>query len=196
MFTLHNKPLKGFDGQQVSLHSDHDALSFGDVFELWANNEEFRTFFIDALANLPYVAIRWELPQVRSDTVGQPFECVVINSPDLRAEADILTFRSLFDQLPAGDVGAFSNLGGDALMILPSPVSKESAYSHLLTFLRTAPVRQKHKFWQVVGESTINRLSEKHVWLNTAGGGVAWLHARLDDRPKYYVYSSYRQAFA
>jgi len=30
------------------------------------------------------------------------------------------------------------------------------------------------------------------TWLSTAGGGVAWLHVRLDTRPKYYRYNPYR----
>jgi NADH:ubiquinone oxidoreductase subunit len=37
-----------------------------------------------------------------------------------------------------------------------------------------------------------NRVGEQPVWLSTAGMGVAWLHVRLDDRPKYYGYSPYR----
>lgn len=36
------------------------------------------------------------------------------------------------------------------------------------------------------------RLGLKPVWLNTAGGGVPWLHIRLDDQPKYYRYQAYR----
>ena len=31
------------------------------------------------------------------------------------------------------------------------------------------------------------------IWLNTAGGGVAWLHIRLDHRPKYYRYLPYKK---
>jgi hypothetical protein len=37
------------------------------------------------------------------------------------------------------------------------------------------------------------RVSAKPVWLSTAGGGVAWLHVRLDDRPKYYAHAPYRR---
>jgi len=36
------------------------------------------------------------------------------------------------------------------------------------------------------------RLSSRPVWLSTAGGGVSWLHVRLDDRPKYYHHAAYR----
>ena len=196
MFNLHSEPLSGFDGQLVSIGSNHGVLSFKDVFELWVHEKDFRAFFIEILAELPYAAIRWELPPVKSATAVRPFECVIINGPDLDTKADLHTFRGLFDRLPAGDVGVSPNLGGDALMILPSPVNDESSYSHLLAFIRTAPDQQRHRFWKVVGEATISRLSAEPVWLNTAGGGVAWLHARLDDRPKYYVYSAYRHTVA
>jgi hypothetical protein len=37
------------------------------------------------------------------------------------------------------------------------------------------------------------RLSARPVWLSTAGAGVAWLHVRLDDRPKYYGFDEYRE---
>jgi hypothetical protein len=35
------------------------------------------------------------------------------------------------------------------------------------------------------------RVSTTPVWLSTAGAGVAWLHVRLDDRPKYYSHRPY-----
>ena len=36
---------------------------------------------------------------------------------------------------------------------------------------------------------------EAPTWVSTEGSGVAWLHARLDARPKYYHHAPYR-AFA
>ena len=36
------------------------------------------------------------------------------------------------------------------------------------------------------------RISDRAVWLSTAGAGVPALHMRLDDRPKYYHYDPYR----
>jgi hypothetical protein len=32
------------------------------------------------------------------------------------------------------------------------------------------------------------------IWLSTAGMGVAWLHIRLDERPKYYSHKPYAVA--
>ena len=33
----------------------------------------------------------------------------------------------------------------------------------------------------------------KPVWLSTSGMGVAWLHFRLDQRPKYYTYRAFAE---
>jgi Family of unknown function (DUF6940) len=35
--------------------------------------------------------------------------------------------------------------------------------------------------------------AEFRSFFSTAGAGVAWLHVRLDDRPKYYGYPPYRR---
>ena len=36
------------------------------------------------------------------------------------------------------------------------------------------------------------RIGPLPVWLSTAGGGVDWLHMRLDERPKYYRHLPWR----
>jgi len=33
---------------------------------------------------------------------------------------------------------------------------------------------------------------EAYFWLSTSGLGIAWLHVRLDERPKYYTHAPYR----
>jgi len=38
------------------------------------------------------------------------------------------------------------------------------------------------------------RLGERRLWISTAGGGVAWLHVRLDSSPKYYGFRPYAVA--
>ena len=35
-------------------------------------------------------------------------------------------------------------------------------------------------------------LGSQPLWLSTAGGGVDWLHMRLDKRPKYYRHLPWR----
>src|SRR5262249_59079316 len=61
-------------------------------------------------------------------------------------------------------------------------------------FVRQAPDTQRHALWKLVGAAMQRRLGAKPVWLSTAGAGVSRLHARLDDRPKYYSHEPYREA--
>ena len=67
------------------------------------------------------------------------------------------------------------------------------AYPHLATFIRAASADHKHALLSAIGSALVRRISDTPVWLSTAGLGVAWLHVRLDSRPKYYKYLPYRQ---
>jgi len=90
-------------------------------------------------------------------------------------------------------VVVFPNLGGDAVLIAPCPRGHVDAYPHLAAFLRQGEKDQIRKLWQVAAETLLDRLSDTPVWLSTAGIGVAWLHLRLDTRPKYYRYRPYAE---
>ena len=79
-------------------------------------------------------------------------------------------------------------------MIAPCPDKPQADFGHLAAYLRNSTERQQHLLWELVGAAMQRRVSLTPVWLSTAGGGVAWLHIRLDDRPKYYVYEPYRRA--
>lgn len=99
-------------------------VAYREILQAWQDNFQFRCYFIELLVTSPFAAFRWETPPLTKNSGDRPFECVLINSPDLDREPDVQT--------------------------LP-------------------------------------------IWLNTAGGGVAWLHIRLDHRPKYYRYLPYKK---
>jgi hypothetical protein len=171
----------------------------------------------DILKNAPYEAFRFETPGVSPNALSlMSFEFVLVkdstlvrfgSTPDKDTFAEFLTSPSCNDgSKPAGCV--FTNLGGDATLVAPrdwspesSPSLYSSSYGHLANFVRGAPEEQVLKMWQTVG----NVLKEKYLdhklssseantskWFSTAGDGVAWLHFRLDSRPKYYHYLPYR----
>jgi hypothetical protein len=122
----------------------------------------------------------------------RPFEFVVLDSPDLARPADATAFADQFPNAKDG-VAVFANLGGDATMIVPCPIAEPAAYGHLAAFVRLAPETQRDALWRTVGEVLAQRLGPKPLWLSTAGAGAAWLHVRLDARPKYYGHAPYRQ---
>ncbi len=192
MWTVSREELPGGKGQRLLFARDGRSLSVLAVLRAWRGSDRFRTFFNTLLAETPYTAIRWETPAVSSTTARQPFECVLLDSPGLDRHPDPGAFAEHFvDDGPS--VVSFANLGRDAVMIVPRPLGEPDRYGHLAAFVRGAPPEQRDALWRAVGEAMLARISVKPVWLSTAGAGVAWLHVRLDDRPKYYGHMPYRQ---
>lgn len=187
-----SRSLDGQKGIKISLSTETAPLSTRQVIRLWQESAEFRGWFNGLLIASPFAAFRWETPAVTIATAGRTFECVLLDRPELTDTPDVNAFAEHFRRANGKTVIAFPNLGRDAILIVPCPGGPLLAYSHLGVFVRNAPPAQIHAFWQAVGQTLERRLGTKPVWLNTAGAGVAWLHIRLDDRPKYYAYIPYR----
>jgi hypothetical protein len=178
--------------QLVAVSHGHEAVSFAEAVRMWrADQDAFRLYFIDLLADCPFHCFRFETPPITAGALGRPFEFVLVDSPEIDLPADPRDFQSHFDAR-ADDVLVFDNLGGDATMIVPRPREGVPGYAHIAGFTRQAPQAQQLLLWKTVGETLHRMLGDAPLWLNTAGGGVPWLHVRLDSRPKYYVYGPYR----
>ena len=193
MWTYRSEDLTEERGLRFFVDLDAKPATFADVLRGWQGDAMFRAMFNDLLAASPFSAFRWETPPVTIATVTRPFEFVLLDSPRLARPPDPDAFAEHFKNSPEAEVVTFPNLGRDAIMIVPGLKTDLSAYGHLAAFVREAPEPQRHALWQLVGEAMMRRVGNKPVWLSTAGGGVAWLHVRLDDRPKYYGFEPYRQ---
>jgi hypothetical protein len=180
-------------GRRFVLDHGSSPATFADVLRGWQEDAAFRSLFNSLLAGAPFSAFRWETPPVTASTMTRPFEFVLLDSPELARRPDPEAFAEHFGGAPESGVIEFPNLGGDAIMVVPCPKAAPSAYGHLAAFVRAAPEPQQHALWQSVGAAMARRVSARSVWLSTAGAGVAWLHVRLDDRPKYYGFAPYRQ---
>ena len=181
-------------GQRIVLIRDGEPLPYSGVIGLWQADANFRAYFTGLLAAAPYRAFRWETPAICGSTKGIPFECVVLDDPSLDCTPEPWVFAAHFAKPGEEDsVLAFANLGHDAVLVAPRPLGPEDNYGHLAAFLRQAPEIQIHAFWRRVGLEMERRLTQPGpIWLSTAGGAVAWLHVRLDTRPKYYRHTPYR----
>jgi hypothetical protein len=176
--------------QRILRHGQ--PLPYADVLQLWQSDETLRQLFIDLLVQAPYRAYRWETPPLtRFNAAQQPFEFVLVDAPGLRRTPDVKTFARQFTTAQSG-IARCQNLGGDATMIIPAPPASGPGYSDLATFVRQAPAGLSHELWRVVGATLQQQLGPSPLWLSTAGGGVAWLHVRIDSRPKYYHHSPYK----
>jgi hypothetical protein len=178
------------DTTHFTLYAGEKVLSFLEVITGWKTDAGFRAFFNELLARVPYAAFFWETPPMMQATTA-PFECVLVDSKHLAGTtADPAPFRAHFE---AGKpVVGFGNLGGDAYLVVPCPLSNQECYAHLAAFVRNAPPDQQDALWQCAGEAYERQLSNAPIWLSTAGLGVSWLHVRMDSRPKYYRYKPYQ----
>lgn len=174
------------------LDSDR-PVSYREVLSRWQNDQSFRSFFLSSLREAPFEAAGWETPALTRGSQDQPFQYALVDRPYLSTTANPEPFQSYFQGSgDEQDIVEFPNLGGDARLIAPTPRGHLEPYAHLLSFIREAPRVQQHNLWKTVGRRVEEDLSRHPLWLNTAGGGVDWLHVRVDTRPKYYTYTPFK----
>ncbi len=193
MWTCDPQPLHGARGWRYAPHRDAAALTYSDALDGWENDPAFRSWFTQQLADAPLAGYRWEVPPVTAATVGRPFEFVLMAAAGFARLPDPGPFAAAFASAGGAGAVAFPNLGGDAVLVAPRPTTgPPAAYTDLAAFVRRAADDQQHALWQTVAAAVRARLNARPLWLSTAGHGVAWLHVRLDDAPKYYNHSPYR----
>ena len=177
---------------RVSVSWDGVPLATRAAYELCAN-ETFRAALLAELARSPFAAYFWETPPITVRTSDRPFEYVLVDAPGFASAApEEGAFHEHFSKDADGDgVVTFPNLGGDATLVVPCPVGPRSSYAHLAAFVRQAGDRQRQALFAALGASVLSHLSERPLWVSTAGTGVYWLHLRLDSRPKYYRHAPY-----
>lgn len=190
MWTAPSSPLP--DGLLCRVYHGGVPASFAEVVSALRQDAVFRDRLNTWIAQAPYAALRWECPPVTRASLPQPFQFVLLDSPWLDLPPDPRPFATHFASAQESVI-RFPNLGGDAVMVVPTPRAPAAVYPHLAAFVRKAPADQRDALWRAVGVAMEARVGEQPVWLSTAGGGVAWLHVRLDDRPKYYGHGPYRQ---
>lgn len=155
------------------------------------------------LARCPFEAFFFEARPVARAALDTPFEWVLVESPALAGLApDPRPFAEHGGAAwpdPSGDrdVLCFDNLGRDARLVVPCrrAAAPLHTYTHLAAFVRGAPADQVERLWRTVGLELAARLerSDEPLWLSTSGLGVAWVHVRIDERPKYVTHAPYRR---
>jgi len=173
--------------------ADGSMMSYAQVIECWRSDPGFAGFFSGQLASSVFDAFLWETPPVTRESMHRPFECVLVDSPQLaHALPDTTAFAEHFAAGSGQVIVSFDNLGGDARLISPCPLEPVTACAHLAVFLRDAPAAAVVQLWQQVAVAITSALNDQPLWVSTCGLGVYWLHVRLDSFPKYYRYTPYQ----
>ncbi len=165
-------------------------MSFRSYMTLLETDQDFSSWYTDLLVTSGHGAFFWEHPPLRKNNIDSDAEFVLLDSPVLATlSPDPGPFRSHFES--DNDIVSFRSLGGDALLIAPSPSEPLPACTHLAAFVRDAPRAQVQLLWRETGKAVRETLNNRNLWLSTSGLGVAWLHMRLDTYPKYYQHRPY-----
>jgi hypothetical protein len=173
-------------------------VSRAAFFEGLRDDAAARTTFDALLLGARFSAFFLEMPPLTRATLSSPVEILLIDAPPLaHLRPDPSSFEDEFARVGNATVATFSNLGGDATLVVPCPLPASagapmSAYPHLASFVRGAPISQRHALWAALGRAVLERTSDAPLWVSTAGLGVSWLHLRLDVRPKYYRHAPYK----
>ena len=179
-------------GTRYSATGAAGALSMAQALGMLGRSAHFRDDFTAVLAGSPYAAFRWEMPPLTTSTVGRPFEFVLADDPFLAMPPEPDVFGSYFRELPLSvTVLPVGNLGRTATLVVPRGIADEAVYGHLAAFVRGAPRDQVHALWRCLADAASRALSDRPLWVSTAGGGVSWLHVRVEREPKYYTYRPY-----
>jgi hypothetical protein len=191
-WTYRRMPMAG-QGIHYDIEGKSGPLSFADALNCLQREPRFRQFLTDVLAASDFAAFRWETPPISVARVTRPFEFVMIDAPylDVAAEPDV--FARYFEQQPSDSVVmVVPNLSRTAQLVVPRELgTRLDCYAHFAAFLRGAPTPQVHQLWQSVASTALGALSARPLWTSTAGAGVAWLHVRIENTPKYYSYRPY-----
>ena len=123
MWTVRSEELSDGSGLMFAIDLGSRQATFADVFRAWRSDDHFRSLYNSLLAEAPYAAFRWETPAVTTATESQPFEFVLLDSPGLARRPDPGAFAEHFGGAKDG-VAVFPNLGGDAIMVVPCPISE------------------------------------------------------------------------
>lgn len=167
-------------------------ISYGEALQLLAESQAFRHFLSRIIVESPFKALRWETPAISVTTLVKPFEFVLVDSPFLVTSPDENVFSPYFtEEAEEVTCKAVLNLGRTATLIVPRKLDDAQKYAHLKSFLAEAPETQLHALWILVAKTAQAQLNDKPLWISTAGGGVSWLHVRLERKPKYYTFRQY-----
>lgn len=174
---------------QYSVAKDGNTASWSDIVDALQAESTFRDALSGLITSSTFEQVFWETTPLNFERSGEPFQFAVVRAR-LNARQDSRAFSEFFDG--ERTVATFPNLGGSAMLVAPAPMEDSADRSYLKPFLTTAPSEQVHELWRSVGAAITDRLSDDPVWVSTSGGGVPWLHVRLDNSPKYYAYTPFR----
>lgn len=165
-------------------------FNFNITYETFVNlmtDKKYILKFIKILQEIPFEYYVLQTPCFQKNNL---FEFVIINKPELKKmKLNTTVYKKYFNN---NKVTSFLNLTGDTTLIVPQILSNvdKNIYLNISTFSKNAPINQQILLWKKVIDE-IKKCKHK-CFLSTHGLGIGWLHIRIDESPKYYLYDNYK----
>lgn len=180
------------DTIKYKIENQNQVLCFKTVIDLLINSSEFRLELSQVLKQSKFEGFYLEVKPCSTATLENDFEFVTVFGRHFgEFSMDVESFKEHF--IDEEKTLSFKNRRGNSELIVPNNINPECNYAHLAVFLRTATNDEIDDFWKTIGLSYSKSINDKPVWLSTSGLGVHWLHMRIDQKPKYYRYSSFKK---
>jgi hypothetical protein len=194
--------------KKFSFAVDGKELSYKNVMDLLrSSNPEIVDLLTKEIKFSNYESVYWEVVPITARNFDKTkFEFVILEAYLEHRSVDGSPFYEHFthhcnEKTPS--VVTFKSLNKDATMVVPCPYhDKEDNdhMSHLKSFLAYSSSHEITQLWSTMARTLNEELMrnaedpDKTLWLSTSGGGVAWLHIRIDTRPKYYNHREYKNS--
>jgi len=181
-------------GNACRVCRDAEQLRWSEIRNGLERDADLRAVMTEAIRSADADALYWECRPWPTDT-DPLFEMVIIPTTAMvKRKTDGSAFEEHFARSESL-VHTFPSLRGDAELVVPAPLGRTDAHGHLASWIRSADPQQVEAVWIALANAIQDwRTHERGtLWVSTAGGGVPWLHFRLDSRPKYYKHVAYRR---
>lgn len=177
------------------------VFTFFDVIQETPTAVAFWREVTEAMVSSPFKdGFYFETPGLTLETATQrSFEAMLVQAEPFETE-DRGPFSQFILSAAAERDGvvSFASIGNAGTLVSPHPVDGHD-YGHLLSFLSSADEEQIDALWRHVRTEWHKRLignPDTPLYVSTSGKGVAYLHVRLFNVPRYYSWQPYKDGHA
>ena len=156
-----------------------------DFIEVLRNGTEFEQYY-------------FECPPISNATQNETFEFILKSSSGLDRKSQEGKFNDYFIDPECLSV-EFLSLSNYSLISPCPPINgtelEKQNYVHLATFARNGPTNKLKDVLKTSATALMNKVNTTSAswWFSTSGHGVAWLHVRIEPRPKKYRHDAYKR---
>jgi hypothetical protein len=177
---------------------DKNYLTYEIFYDLIRTSPKLINDIISILKESPFESYYLEFSPVSWNTLGERiFEFVIMKTIGFIIKTDMMTFGESNINTNSNNIYTFPNLSKKSILMSPcyNHDYNINIYNNIGTFMRSSNLEQQLLLFSTSFGELLTQLKKNKnnfLWLSTHGKGVAWLHIRIDDNPKYISYQPYK----